>query len=571
MATVDISQPYPACEEVDPIVAALDEHSGIYYDDVTGKALDPGLVREARKEEIETIDVMGVWEVMDRPRGVKIVPTRWVDVNKADDSNPYIRSRFVAKEIRRKSALTGDDLGYEYFAAMPPLAALRMLLVLMVTSTLLDLDGNAIFRQDPYVLSFVDVKRAHFCAVATRDIYVELPPELGLGPAKVARLLKSLYGCRDAGHNWELEVARVMLSIGFVQGPSNPCIYYHAGRDIRTMVHGDDFVSLGSKTNLEWFHSELSKAWTIVIRGILGPPSMAGCVQEIVILNRLLSWTSEGLELEADPRHASLIVQAMGVTGAKVTTPMVKEPADQALVEDVKLSSDWVPLYRSTTMRAAYLSQDRPDLQNAVRALAKGMSEPTERHLTALKRLARFLRHRPRLVQLFRWQESIARVDTWTDSDHAGCIRTRKSTTGVCSMLGQSCIRTYSKGQGVISLSSGESEYYGLTGGLSTALGDVSLAKDWNVRLAAHVLMDASAGIAIGSRRGLGKVKHIDTVFLWCQEVINNKRASISKRSTQDMLADVLTKPVSEPLMVEMLKRMGYHYRDGSHRLALKA
>ena len=83
-------------------------------------------------------------------------------------------------------------------------------------------------------------------------------------------------------------------------------------------------------------------------------------------------------------------------------------------------------------------------------------------------------------------------------------------------MLGSSCIRTYSKGQGVIALSSGEAEYYGLTGGLSAALGDFSLAEDWSVKLAAHAIMDATAGIAIGSRRGLGKVKHIDTVFLWC-------------------------------------------------------
>ena len=138
-------------------------------------------------------------------------------------------------------------------------------------------------------------------------------------------------------------------------------------------------------------------------------------------------------------------------------------------------------------------------------------------------------------------------------------------------MLGESCIRTQSKGQGVIALSSGEAEYYGLTGGLSCALGDVSLAKDWNVKLKAEVIMDATAGIAIGSRRGLGRVKHIDTVFLWCQEVVVSKRARLSKRGTHDMIADVLTKPVPESAMTEMLSRMGYTYRDGRHELALAA
>ena len=170
---------------------------------------------------------------------------------KGDDMCPFIRSRFVAKDMKRKSGMPGDVLGFECFAAMPPLAALRMLLAFCVIRRLLDLQGALITRPGTYVIGFVDVTRAHFCAMATRDLLVELPPEMRkqLGD-KVARLLKSMYGCRDAGHNWELEVASVLLLIGFTQGVSNPCVYYHAGRDIRTMVYGDDFlVYLHSRTS----------------------------------------------------------------------------------------------------------------------------------------------------------------------------------------------------------------------------------------------------------------------------------------------------------------------------------
>ena len=66
----------------------------------------------------------------------------------------------------------------------------------------------------------------------------------------------------------------------------------------------------------------MKKHWTIDVRGILGPP---GVKQTIVILNRLATWTSEGIELEADPRHVELILQEVGCEGAKVTTPLVKE------------------------------------------------------------------------------------------------------------------------------------------------------------------------------------------------------------------------------------------------------
>ena len=137
--------------------------------------------------------------------------------------------------------------------------------------------------------------------------------------------------------------------------------------------------------------------------------------------------------------------------------------------------------------------------------------------------------------------------------------------------MGKCSIHTYSKGQAVIALSSGEAEYYGLVSGISQVLGAVSLAKDWGMNLKGHVWMDATAGIAIGSRRGLGKVKHIDTVFLWAQEVINSGRASVGKKDTREMLADMLTKPVSGPTMRLLLEGMGYHFADGKHALGLKA
>ena len=256
-----------------------------------------------------------------------------------------------------------------------------------------------------------------------------------------------------------------------------------------------------------------------------------------------------------------------GVTGAKITTPCVKPKAEEAHEEDVPLGPEEAKTYRSAAMRAAYLSQDRPGLQFAARGLAKGMKEPTERHGAALKRLARFLKARPRLVQHFPVQGTVKDLESWADADHAGCIRTRKSTSGGVLMLGSCCIRTYSKGQAVISLSSGESEYYGLVSGMANLLGEVSLAQDWNLRFGARVWMDASAGIAIGSRRGLGRVKHIDTVFLWCQQMVANGRVKVGKKPTHDMLADVLTKPVPESLMTEMLRRMNFYYSEGRREL----
>ena len=182
------------------------------------------------------------------------------------------------------------------------------------------------------------------------------------------------------------------------------------------------------------------------------------------------------------------------------------------------LSPEEASVYRSVAMRAAYLAQDRPDLQVATRSLAQGLQQPTVRHQLMLKRLARYLRYRPRMAQFFPHQTYINPFVMWTDSDHAGCIKTRKSVSGGVLMAGGCCIKTYSKGQGVVSLSTGEAEYYSLVSGASNLLGEVSTALDWGVKTTNEVNMDASAGISMGSRRGLGKAKHVDTQFYWVQE-----------------------------------------------------
>ena len=75
--------------------------------------------------------------------------------------------------------------------------------------------------------------------------------------------------------------------------------------------------------------------------------------------------------------------------------------------------------------------------------------------------------------------------------------------------------------------------------------------------------MDATAGAAIGSRRGLGKVKQIDTIFLWVQDIVARKRATVGKVHTSDNFADILTKAVDGPLLAKMMKAIGFLYLQG--------
>ena len=173
-------------------------------------------------------------------------------------------------------------------------------------------------------------------------------------------------------------------------------------------------------------------------------------------------------------------------------------------------------------------------------------------------------------MQKFNNQDKITELTVWSDSDHAGCIRSRKSTSGTVIALGSSCIDARCKGQALIALSSAEAEFYGLISSASHGLGEQSMLKDWGICCPLVINMDATSGIAIGSRRGLGRVKHIDTSFLWIQDCVQEGKISLRKRSTQEMWADLMTKASEGPRIKQLLDLMSFEFKSGSHPLALR-
>ena len=138
-------------------------------------------------------------------------------------------------------------------------------------------------------------------------------------------LIKSLPGTRDAAQNWEEEYMTIMKNLEFTPGKISPCTFWHARRDIRVVVHGDDFTVLAEETQLDWFRREISKRFDAKFRGRIGPD--IGDDKSIRILNRIVTWTTEGIRYEADQRHGEIIMKQLGLeSGAKaVTTPGVKQ------------------------------------------------------------------------------------------------------------------------------------------------------------------------------------------------------------------------------------------------------
>ena len=163
----------------------------------------------------------------------------------------------------------------------------------------------------------------------------------------------SLYGTRDAAMNWQEEVAREMVRLGFARGKYNPCLYFHQTRNLRTFLHGDDFATVGAREGVKWLKEALERIFEIktqcigpgaVMDGIMGgtsasiglAPTTANGEQmregsEGRLLNRVLRCTPTGWEVEADQRHADLIVQELALEDARgVITPGENEPIRKA-------------------------------------------------------------------------------------------------------------------------------------------------------------------------------------------------------------------------------------------------
>ena len=134
------------------------------------------MVQSARQEECQVIQTMGVWGPIPRPRNVKVISTRWVDVNKGDGLRPKYRSRLVARELKVKSG-TSETHWSDLIASMPPITALRMLFTLAVTKKIPNKDGKLISMDPTTCLIFIGIKKTHFWSPARRRLLVEIPSD----------------------------------------------------------------------------------------------------------------------------------------------------------------------------------------------------------------------------------------------------------------------------------------------------------------------------------------------------------------------------------------------------------
>ena len=357
-----------------------------------------------------------------------------------------------------------------------------------------------------------------------------------------------------------------LMGHGFIRGKSSPCVFWNPNTGVRCVVHGDDFTFAGNDEELNKCSTMMRDEYDIKVRGKLGPDKSDD--KSITILNRCVTWTKEGIIYEADPRHVEILVNELGLHEAKPSSTPGSKITMKDTDEDPHLDSSKATKFRQLIARCNFLCQDRPDIQYACKEAARGMANPKQSDWTKMMKIAKYLKGKPRYAIMYRPQRDVHCINGFGDSDFAGEVETRKSTSGGMTCLGDHVVKSWSSTQTVVALSTGEAELYALNKTAAQSLGLHSLLRDLGVELDVRRHTDATTGRAIATRRGLGKVRHIAVNELWLQEQVAKNSVSIMKIKNKFNLADLLTKYLSLNEIEHIVDFMQHAFMTGRSEVA---
>ena len=303
-------------------------------------------------------------------------------------------------------------------------------------------------------------------------------------------------------------------------------------------------MSVGKREHIKTFKESIESRFEIKTT-IIGD-AQEEC-KEGRVLNRIIRITDEGWEYEPDQRHADMIVEAMGMKGAKgVSTPTEDEKVWEEEVNNEELDAEKATKFRKVGARANYLAADRPDIMYSVKEICRQMSRPTVGGWKRLKRLARYLLANPRTILEYPWQLREYEMEGFSDSDWAGCRRSGKSTSGGVIKIGEHIIKAWSKTQASVTLSSAEAELVAMCKLAAEIIGLGSLAADLGTDMNITMYADSSAAIAIAKRKGAGKLRHINIGLLWIQEKVEGEEVKVKKVKGVSNPADMMTKAINK-------------------------
>ncbi|XP_062020877.1 secreted RxLR effector protein 161-like [Rosa rugosa] len=191
--------------------------------------------------------------------------------------------------------------------------------------------------------------------------------------------------------------------------------------------------------------------------------------------------------------------------------------------------------YKQMVGSLMYLTATRPDLMYVVSLISRFMEAPTELHQQAIKRIFRYLKGTAELGIFYKrgGEESLV---AFSDSDYAGDLGDRKSTSGYVFKLSSGAVAWSSKKQPVVTLSTTEAEFI--------AAASCACQSVW---------MQTNSQKA----RPQPKSKHIDIRFHFLRDLTRDGVVDLVHCGSKDQLADIMTKPLKLEAFLKMRKHLG--------------
>jgi hypothetical protein len=382
-------------------------------------------------------------------------------------------------------------------------------------------------------------------------VYVQQPPGyIKVGEEdKVLRLRKALYGLRQAPRAWNAKLDDSLSSLGFKRCPSDYAMYRRGSGDSLLIVgvYVDDLVITGMNTKeIDKFKQQMTELFSMSDLGKLSFYLGIEVAQE------------RDRTTLCQASYAKKLLKRAGLSDCNpCTTPM--EARLKLSKEGAGDPVDKV-LFRSIIGGLRYLTHTRSDITFAVSYLSRFMEAPATDHYAAVKHLLRYVAGTLDYGCAYTRGKENLELTGYSDSDHAGDINDRKSTTGVIFFLGRSPVSWQSQKQRVVAISSCEAEYMAATTAacqgiwLARLLGEMLNEKPVKPKL----LVDNKSAISLSKNPVFHeRSKHIDIRYHFIRECVELGSIDIDYIRSSDQLADVLTKALGRLVFQELRRRIG--------------
>jgi hypothetical protein len=483
---------------------------------------------EAMREELMALERMGTWELVEKPANVNVIGSKWVFRAKKNAGGEIERykARLVAQGYSQKP-------GIDYFDTYAPVAKLASIRTVL-----------AVAAREDWEIQQMDIKSAYLNGEFEDGevIYMRQPPlhpKLG-SEHLVARLLKPIYGLKQAGRRWYQKLTTILKEIGFTRCEIDHAVFYRhdAAGNAVLVIHVDDVTS--AATTIAICLEIKEKLKDVLELTDLGDIHW--------LLGIEIKWDREEQSISLTQRsYIDAIIRRFGLEDAKaVATPM--EPNAQysrtqcpaTTLEYAKMKD--VP-YREAIGSLMYAAiATRPDIAYAVGILSRFSDNPGLVHWEVAKRVLRYLKGTKDWWLVYGGKKG--GLVGYADAD-GSMNEDRHAVSGYAFLIEGGAVSWSSKRQEIISLSTTEAEYVAATHASKEALWLRSFISLVFSPLVNPTILHCDNQSAIALARDHqyhARTKHIDIRFHFIRWVVEENKITLVYCPTEEMLTDTLTK-----------------------------